>query len=810
MAYRNVIRSVGKSLILFFTLFLVSALMTFTFTMKDGFRQYFTLLSQQNYQDIDLVMTFDQNSNSRIISLRPIREDFSDYFNHASIFLNFYTLMDHQEGSEYVNVMSGTLQDLNDVAKIAADPITDTELIITQSFARDLGVHMGDQINLYVAGATLEYTVDQIIEDHGRFSKNVVFVNKERITLTMIGFANLYNLGNTVYLDLKPEFSVEEVIDSLKTETTYTDNLYVPTVDTDKIERQATYNASIFIGVGLLSIIALVVVMQSIFPLLYKDLTKEIAVVKTLGGSKHFVFQVWMIEFVLLMVFALPLGALTFDLIFNYGADLMGLEEQIILNPLLLTISLLSVAGFILIDVAYHFFKLERQSSPIQGQNIRFLGNRSSIITFIILTILMLVHLITQLFSRPINAIISLILAVLISFLAINLLLKVPDLIGKKRNKPSISSLISFKYLAKSKIMQNTVKIVMASFLVIGVTMMINHYVDTAINDFTEDMEVDYFLTNIFDYDADILTDVQTNEVVESVDEVVLYRDVVIKNENVDDKTMKFFLSAGYSQLNTYFDFTFDRDIQSAMEDTTELWVVLPISFKYIYQIDAGDVLTFNLSQELTQLPFKVAGFIETNYINIVFSNLAIVTTYEEVATTNSLIINTLDNQKFEPEILKEYGSRMYYFLDVNQLMNDNVDFFQEVAGYLTFIGCGVVACFMGVIFNSALMLFDQHKSDFAKLSVLGLESKRLLQHFLIEWSVITCISSLFALIIVLILVPNLGNLMLLFDNYHEFPFSWSVYGQSVLLGIPCFMVSYYVYYHRIKVHPLVDELKIY
>ena len=795
---------------LWFTIMLVSALMTFSITLKDTFRQFFIISAEETYLDIDFMMTYDQNSSSRISNIREIRDDYSDYFDSVASFMNFYTMVEHDDHSSYINVLSSSQVELENVIQFDFGPIGEDDLIVTKSYAEKNALKVGDPVFLSIADQTLSYHISVVADDMGILEGDTVFVLKERITQIMFGFSNLSNLGNRVYFDVKDEFEVQTVIDILKSSPSYQDNEFILALDLDKIERQATFNASIFIGLGLMAVVALVLVLQSIFPLIYRDLSKASGVVATLGGKSSFVFQVWIIEVALILATALPAGVLVCWAVFNQGLQVVGISGNVSFRPLLVFLSMGVLMVFILGDVFLHYHHMQRQSVPKRSNQLRFLKHHNSLFMTASLIVLLIIQIAVHPFSRPVDAIVTVLLTLFLTFSAIGWMMALPHMISQRRKKRDYSALITYPYLSRNIILHNLVKIVMASFMVIGITLMINHQVDSAIDDFRSEMKVDYYLTNIFDYQPQILTDILSDPVTDHASEAILYRNVVIKNQDDPDKTIQFMLSVAYEDLDLYLNYQFDDKIRTAFSDTSQLYVALPIGYALIYDIDEGDTITLFINHDLPAVEALVAGFIDTNYTGLVLSNLLIVTEYSGLADINTVVIATKDDQTYSTDLLKSYSSRMYFFLDANALFNERSIFYQDIADYLMLIGWGVVLCFMGIIFNSAIQLFDQNKSDFAKIKVLGLGIKELRRHFLIEWGIIALIALVFAIVNLGIIVPKMADMMLLFDNYHIIEFDWTMLLLTMLLGIPCFLISYMVYYQRIKVHPLIDELKLY
>ncbi|MCK7479232.1 MAG: hypothetical protein M0C28_19085 [Candidatus Moduliflexus flocculans] len=68
---------------------IVAALTVTMTTIDDSFNQLFTLDKTETYLDVDLVMTYDANSVTRIMNKRTIAEDYADRFQLFRLLLQF-------------------------------------------------------------------------------------------------------------------------------------------------------------------------------------------------------------------------------------------------------------------------------------------------------------------------------------------------------------------------------------------------------------------------------------------------------------------------------------------------------------------------------------------------------------------------------------------------------------------------------------------------------------------------------------------------------------------------------------------------
>ncbi|MFH0992785.1 MAG: hypothetical protein V1761_00380, partial [bacterium] len=105
-AFRNIIGNIGRSLVVFFTMTIVAALVVTGFCLDDAFRKMFTLQQTETYLDVDFVMSFDANSQARIINKRTITQQYADQYRFYASFFNIYAYLESATGTDYIKVMA--------------------------------------------------------------------------------------------------------------------------------------------------------------------------------------------------------------------------------------------------------------------------------------------------------------------------------------------------------------------------------------------------------------------------------------------------------------------------------------------------------------------------------------------------------------------------------------------------------------------------------------------------------------------------------------------------------------------------------
>ncbi|HPJ23660.1 MAG TPA: hypothetical protein PK113_02000, partial [Bacillota bacterium] len=88
------------------TLSLVFSLLIVLLGMRFTFSKIYEFQAENVYQDIDIVMTYDEYSSSRLINRRLITDNYADEVNYSLSFFNLDVLIDGAEGSYYAKLIS--------------------------------------------------------------------------------------------------------------------------------------------------------------------------------------------------------------------------------------------------------------------------------------------------------------------------------------------------------------------------------------------------------------------------------------------------------------------------------------------------------------------------------------------------------------------------------------------------------------------------------------------------------------------------------------------------------------------------------
>ncbi|MCK7479230.1 MAG: hypothetical protein M0C28_19075 [Candidatus Moduliflexus flocculans] len=172
----------------------------------------------------------------------------------------------------------------------------------------------------------------------------------------------------------------------------------------------------------------------------------------------------------------------------------------------------------------------------------------------------------------------------------------------------------------------------------------------------------------------------------------------------------------------------------------------------------------------MPEATFVVAGFIDTYFDSIAITNLISVPAYQDAAPVNALLINVPGDGETAAAMIRDYASRMYFLLDVQETFVEISGLFLSIADYMMIIGWAVVFCFVVVILNNAVLVFDAMKADYARLITLGASRGTLYRLFAAEAGILALLAAVAATVIVAVFFPAMPELVLLFDNYKIIP----------------------------------------
>jgi len=818
-AFKNIITNPGRSFVILFTLFLSMTVFVVVFCIQHAFSQFYYYRVQEQYLNVDITLTFDSNSDARIINQRHMVEEYSEYYEDIACFFNYYSLTsttsESAEVTFYTKVLSASVSELEMVLDTELGDLENHQAMVTSSLAKKRDLSVGDQLDIYVSDQKVTYTIGAVINDRGIFEDDAIFVDKVELLYELYGLTPLTNLGNIIYLDLKDEVSVDEFLLMMQNDSIYQDYVVSKTINQQIIDQNALQVSAMYIGVGLITLLALFLVLDSIFPLLFNDFRAQIGVIRTLGGDHRFSLSIWWLQFFMYGLVAIPLGVLTAAILLNKGMQIAGIRTAISLGTWQVPTA---VIGFMLIlgmEILIRYYHLSKQSSVTLSSDKRPEQIRLGWITVPASGLILLITVLFHPLDEKMNAAIEFAFGLLLCFSLISFTLDLCGRLVARGKKPSLFSLLGAKNLKSMRIIHNSLKVAMVSVLVIVLTLTMRSFMYDEVNKASENIVADFFLTNIVDYSEDLKAEIVQEPGVVSVDQSITYTGVMMnysKNGVSDQRKISFLISLPYAKMSTYFGFAFEGDLESKFESTTIPYIAIPYTTAKILNMEIGDQVKIAVSRQIPELTFTIAGFINTNYTGMAFTNLCNLSEYNTDEYYNTLMIKTAESagETVKNTMMKAYNARMYYVVDTNDTVKDSSEEMLAVTNYLSFLALAIAFAFIIVIINNSLLVFYSLRPIYAKMKVMGLSLRELQKEISIEIGLMVLILFLSSSLCLIVLIPNLGPLMLFLHYYKMIQIPASAIVGRVLLGSAVFVFSFVFYFFKASSINVIQEIKKY
>lgn len=806
-AYRNATANKKNALVVILTLSLVFCLLILLLGLNHTFSRIYQLQATNLYNDTDIVITYDEYSMSRLINNRYIKDDYQDDILYSLSFFNLDVLVNDEEGSYYGSLFSSLPYEFETLVDRDIY-INDNETIISNSYAKEHNLNVGDSIEFTLKDKRFTYIIREIIPDTGVFTGISFYINKEAFYEEFYNIGFLTNLGNVLYINIKSDTDIDKLITDLKNDSNFAFYDIYPTVDWDYINSKAMDLTSVMLGVGLIILVSVIMVLDSLFPIVNRGYRLQIGITNTLGAEKKFIWQIYLLHWLIYSLISFVLGIILSYLVINIGLHEYGLNGFIGIK-LFPMIEAFAIVSLFIIIRAYMEFKNENQMSVAkQNQDKRYISYNVKYISVGISFVIMLLAMYFKQIPQSYRSLLIVITSLYFIFnLSSIMLIYISKLLSSGKEK-SVFKIFQLKYLRTNKHIHQSLRVVLISLLSLVLIFSVRIFIDKTIEDFDDMMSFDLAITNIYDYDDSLLNEVKNDSNVINSDSGLFYRNITIYFNEKDYQPCKFFISMNYNQFSNYFNLnTIDYDNQYI--NTNNPYVILPYNFKMVYDIKLGDVVTLDLNYKLNNISVVVVGFFDTDFDNIIYSNIINVDEYSSTAKANTILINSNNKDKEYQNLIQEYSSKMYFILDPDLYFNDYISSAENVINFFTVFTLFMIASFVIIVFNNTLLVFYDIKNDIAKIKVLGAGKSVFMINLLKEYLLILSIIISFGYTEILILSKHLKYVVLFTDYYKDVSSNLltNLYG-CVIVGI-VLILSYIYYLYKINKIKIVDEIKM-
>ncbi len=805
-AYRNTTANLKNSFVVVLTLSLVFCMLILLFGMKSTFAQIYEHIARKDYPQIDIVLSYDEYSQARLLNKRDIVDEYQTDIDYSMAFFSLDVLTNYQEDIHYAKMMSSLTHEMEYL--IDQDVyLSPNQMAITKTYASMYNIQVGDQVSFSILSDTFVYEVALILEDAGLFSGQTFFVDKQEMMEAIYGFS-LDNFGNTLYLDVNDTSDIDGVIQMLKNDDAYEDYHIYPTVDQAYINNRAMDLTSMMLAMAIIVIFAILMVLDSLFPLVSRDIQQHQGVIAILGGEKSFVWHVYVIQWLIYATIAYLLGLGLSYIVINYGIRIYGIDAFIGPGwiPALLSFFLATVYIIIRAYIAYR--RVYQKDVITMTYQRRYQVYHQRIFWVLIAFVLIIIVWLFKPFGLAYDALLIVIITIFLGFNLASYGVKLLSSLIQKQKRKTVFSIFQAKYLKNNKHIHQSLRVLLISFLSIMMIFAVRQFMFRELDQFQRFMDFDLALTNIQDYDESLLIELDEYEI-QSAAKAAFYQDTDIIFSETDIEPCKFMVSMDLDAFQDNFAFDI-LDYRDDILAADQVGVLLPKSYRYVYQIDVGDEVVLDLNYKLQAVPAVIIGFLDTNIDNVAYTNIHYVEGYETLAVANTVFIKTNQSDLVFEELIRDYSHRMYFVLNPSVYFSDLIDDIENVTDYFSIFTSFMVFCFIIVIFNNTLLLFYSLKKDLGKIIILGANKAQIALTLFKEFGIILLHTSIIGMIMVSVLSLHLKYVVLLTGFYKDVTTTLlsNVYGLIFVTGILCLSYVYY-FYHMTKIK-LIEEIKIY
>jgi hypothetical protein len=528
-------------------------------------------------------------------------------------------------------------------------------------------------------------------------------------------------------------------------------------------------------------------------------------VLNIIGDEKKQGYRIALSQWGYYILISFVAGVIISHLVVNVGGYFYGIDSFILINPL---ISLSALATVFFLVFLKNFLLVRNRyklSSVVNTTNKRYAYAKYNFILIAFLVLGLLLIMILEPFSRKVN---SLIIVVLSLYLSMIFVIHVFKYLAKLLSgRKSSFRLFNLNHIKANRHIHQSLSVIFLSFIVVAIMLTVRFYIAKEVSEVMSDNKYDILMVNLYDYEDALVDEVRSFDI-ESADEALVYEDVYLNINESKKVLIKNFVSLDETSYADYFDFELVNSVSNSQTiDLPEIY--LPYSFSDVYGFEEGDVIDLDLAPDLRGIEFVISGFINTSYDHFVYSDI-----YDRMPELNlkfnTIFINSDNTESTIDELIENYSSSMYYFIDAQEQLDQQLNLTRSVLALFTVITVFIILSFMFVVYNNTLLRYYSLKSDYAKVVVLGMSNKKIARNLSMEYLFMILSMILIGLIEAFILSEHFKNVLLFFDYYKNIKANYFAITIAYLAIFISLLFSYKIYYDKIKMIDITEETRTY
>jgi len=800
LAKRNISTNLKTSGVIVLTLSLIFSILILVLSIKSIYYSIFSKEAEAIYSNTDIVIHYDEYSPSRFINKREIIENYDDV-QHALSFFNIQVLSTIHDQSAYLFLNSALPHELEILLDQDIE-LDGHEMIVTASLAKEYHLNVGDSISFLIFDYTFDYDIADIIDDQGVMSGNSFFVDKSILLEELFGLGSLTNFGNVIYLKTS---KAESVYSQLIEDPVYQDYSIMLVQDPVRIQGMVDEYTSMVVVAGILIILSLFIVLDSLFLIVLKTIFQQISVFDTLGDQYRLGYQVCFHQWVYFVTVSYVISLILSQIVIAFGAYFYGITAFISVNPWMALIGLLIVIGYIFIRNLDLIHRYSHQSALIKikkPHTVRRLTPLLSYFVFALTSGFLIIIIVIQPFNLALNGLLIVLLSIYVSLcILIGFIRLLAQFLPKT---PSLFRYINITHLKNDPFIHQSMRVIFLAFMVVTILLSLRGFLLFQIDELVHRFDVDVLVFNLHQEDDSLLNRL-SHEDIDHINMGCFYRDVTIQMDH-QSSFLRYMVSMNRDDYLFYFQYPLD-EVSPAIETHTHPYVLLPKTYEIVYQLQVGDIIAIDLSPKLRNVSFVVGGFVDSEFDHFAYTNLS-ERTHEEAFEYNTIFIDSDHPNAVIPYLVDELSSDMMVVTNSQSILNHQLEIAKNVMALFTVMTFFIILSFLLVVFNNTALKFDTLKSEYAKIRVLGYDRTQLLRHLALEWGLSSFFIGTVGLLEIMILSRFMRYILLFFDYYKNMSSTPIAILISFLMVSACLGVSYGFYFRKILNYPIVKEIK--
>lgn len=746
---RNIKEKKMRSLIIVFSLIIVSMIATICISMKDEIGEKFTETLRSVFGKSDIIITqSDEDKNIKISDIK-IEEDkvemFSDIQSPVAIKYEDdykYVLL---EGFEIEKALeSNLLKDKN------IKNLKENEVVISKKTAETFDYNIGDIAIVYLEnGSQKELKIAYIVENKGLLSSEAnfcYFITTKETASNILKYDQ--NDFSCIYIDVKEDQNINDVYHKMQEDNK---DLKIETekiVDEEILEEATESILQLFLIIFVIVFIMIFFVITGISKLMINERIPVIGTFRSMGATKRKMNLILILENVVYGIIGGSIGAILGGLFKNNISNLFFISNEIEIVSTKSFVEPKYIIAVIIFTIILQLIMsisaiIKTSRKPIKDiifnkQDEKYKKSKVKIvigfISIIIATVLYLQNQDAE-FSKSIIALVLMILGIA---LEVPLILSIFSVILKQIGK--IFKMPVFE-LASCNISNSKTLVNSCEIITITLSLMIIIYVFTTslaimFNSFERVFTTDCLVKNL-SKDASEYEYIKDIKGVKDIS--YLYSENTNKKINGEDT---YFSMLPNNDPDKIFDFFKGIELDKEQyKNIKEDEIILDDQVMKKYNLHIGDTIQFEIENEnhtnTQKIEFNIIGGCDSTYYNTsrqcgiinfekykdLFGNIPyfiLVKTDLEAEEMANILKDKINDFGVTVQTVKDY---------IDEQKQSNMSLLSMI---FVLIGIGIILSFIGIV-NNQIIGYMQRKRELAVLYSTAMSKKQLKRLLLIE-----------------------------------------------------------------------------